>query len=239
MDLRRLKPMLWLPPVASLLLGALVGYLLRPSAAAPAPDPMAIANSTLLSVRDEGRLTVFAARFVAIASAEERRLGLTARKTLIMPGTVRYGVDLARLRRQNLAWDADTRTLTVTLPPLEISGPDIDLNQVRETSEGGLVMALTDAERTLDQAVRRSAQEELMRQARDRIPVGQARNAAMRAVARSFAMPLRAAGIDASVAVRFVDPAGREEALFLDRPRAIDEAVRDRRAGPVAAGKDR
>jgi hypothetical protein len=44
-------------------------------------------------------------------------------------------------------------------------------------------------------------------------------------------MPLRAAGIDASVAVRFVDPAGGEEAYFLDRPRRIDERVRDRQAG--------
>lgn len=238
MDLGRLKLVLWLPPVMALLLGGLLGYAFRPSASAPAPDPLAIANAALMSVREEGRVTVFAARFVAVATAEESRLGLTARKTLIMPGTVRYGVDLARLRRRSLAWEPETRTLTVTLPPLEISGPDIDLNQVRETSEGGLIMALTDAERALDQAVRRSAQEELMRQARDRIPVGQARNAAMRAVARSFAMPLRAAGIDASVAVRFVDPAGLEDGSFLDRPRRIDDAVGDRRAGP-AAGEDR
>ena len=60
---------------------------------------MAIADATLLSVREQGRLTVFAARFVAIVTASESRLGLTARKTLIMPGTVRYGVDLSRLRR--------------------------------------------------------------------------------------------------------------------------------------------
>ena len=60
--------------------------------------------------------------------------------------------------------------------------------------------------------------------------MSQARNAAMRNVARTFAMPLRAAGIDASVAVRFVDPSGREESFFLDRPRRIDEAVRDRQA---------
>ncbi len=58
--------------------------------------------------------------------------------------------------------------------------------------------------------------------------MSQARNAAMRAVARSFAMPLRAAGIDASVAVRFVDPAGREEASFLDRPRRIEDRIRAR-----------
>ena len=231
MESRRLKPIFLLPPLVALLLGGLLGLLLRPPAVAqPKADPQAIARTTLLSVRDQGRLTTYSARFVAIVSASESRLGLTARQTLIMPGSVRYSVDLARLNRRSLAWDEPTRTLTVTLPPLEISGPDIDLSQVRQYSEGGILMALTDAERTLDQANRRSAQDELLRQARDRTPMSQARNAAMRLVARSFALPLRTAGIDASVAVRFVDPAGREEALFLDRPRHVDETVRDRQA---------
>ena len=227
---RRLKLLLLLPPLIALLLGALLGWALRPGPAPTALDGNAVAQRTLLSVRDQGRLTSFSARFVAVVSATETRLGLTARKTLIMPGDVRYSVDLGRLSRRSLAWDEPTRTLTVTLPPLEISGPDIDLSQVREYSEGGILMALTDAERTLDQANRRSAQDELMRQARERTPMGQARNAAMRIVARSFALPLRAAGIDASVAIRFVDPSGREEAFFLDRPRRIDETVRDRQA---------
>jgi len=228
----RLKPRLLLlaPPIAALLLGALLGFVLRPLSQPPRADPQAIANQALLSIREQGRLTPFTGRFVAVVTASESRFGLDARKTLIMPGAVRYSVDLARLRRQSLAWDEVTKTLTVTLPPLEISGPDIDLNEVQEYSEGGIVMALTDAERTLDQANHRGAQEELMRQARARTPTSQARNAAMRDVARSFAMPLRAAGIDASVAVRFVDPAGGEEAYFLDRPRRIDQAVRDRQA---------
>jgi uncharacterized protein DUF4230 len=231
MDPARLRKLIFLlPPLLALLAGAGIGLLLRPAAAPAVPDAAAIAGKALLSLRDEGRLTPFTGRFVAVVSASETRMGLTARKTLIMPGSVRYGIDLARLRQRDLAWDAATRTLTVTLPPLEIAGPEIDLNHVQEYREGGLVMALTDAERTLDQANSRSAQDELMRQARERTPTSLARNAAMRAVARSFAMPLRAAGIDASVAVRFLDPAGREEAYFLDRPRRIDEAVRDRQA---------
>jgi hypothetical protein len=52
----------------------------------------------------------------------------------------------------------------------------------------------------------------------------------MRVVARAFALPLRAAGVDASVAVRFVDPAGREEAAWLDRPRRTEQTLRDRAA---------
>lgn len=224
--LKRRLPIL-LPALAALLLGLAFGYLLRPSARAPEPDPRAVANTALLSIREQGRLVSFTGRYVAIVSATETRLGLTARKTLIMPGLVRYSVNLSRLRRDHLGWDAATRTLTVTLPPLEISGPQVDLNQVQEFSEGGILMALTDAERTLDQDNRRRALEELMCQARDGTPTNQARNAAMRIVARSFAMPLRAAGIDASVTVRFIDPAGREEASYLDRPNRVEDAVRN------------
>lgn len=233
MEPGRLKRFAW-PALAaaSLLLGLVVGPLLRPTVApAPTPDPMRIADATLLSLREQGRLTLFEARFVAMETSSETRLGLTARKTLIMPGDVRYGVDLSRLRRENLAWDAATRTLSVTLPPLEIAGPRIDLNQVREYAEGGIVMALTDAEEAIDDANRRRAQEELMRQAREARPMALAREAAMRAVARGFAMPLRAAGIEASVSMRFVDPSGAEQAVFLDRPRRTDDVIDDRRAG--------
>ena len=216
-----------LSALAALLLGLGLGFVLRPSAQPAEPDPRALANTALLSIREQGRLVSFTGRYVAIVTATETRIGLTARKTLIMPGTVRYSVNLSRLRRDHLAWDRATRTLTVTLPPLEISGPQVDLGQVQEYSEGGILMALTDAERTLDQDNRRRALDELMRQARDGTPTGQARNAAMRIVARSFAMPLRAAGIDASVTVRFMDPAGREEASYLDRPNRVEDAVRN------------
>jgi hypothetical protein len=230
MDPRRLKLQLLAAGLGLLLLGAALGWALGPTPDMPPADPQAIATAALLSVRDQGRVVPFSARFVSVANASETHLGLTARKTLIMPGTVRYGVDLTRLRRSSLAWDEASRTLTVTLPPLELSGPEIDLNQVQETSEGGLVMALAGSERDLDRANRQSAQDDLMRQAREPAPMRLARGAAMRDVARSFAMPLRAAGIEASVAVRFVDPAGKEEASFLDRPRPLEARLRDRQA---------
>jgi hypothetical protein len=230
MDPRRLNPRLLAPAVAMLLLGLALGYAFRPLPAAPAADPEAAATAALLSVREQGRLVPFSARFVSVASASESHLGLTARKTLIMPGTVRYGLDLSRLRRSSLAWDEASRTLTVTLPPLELSGPEIDLNQVQESSEGGFVMALAGNEDSLDRSNRQSAQDELMRLARAAEPMGLARRAAMRDVARAFALPLRAGGIDASVAVRFVDPGGREEATYLDRPRTLEARLRDRQA---------
>jgi hypothetical protein len=230
MDARRLRLSILLPALAALLIGGLLGYALRGAPAAAPPDPRRIATAALLSLRDQGRLVPFSARFVAVADASESHLGLTARKTLIMPGTVRYGLDLRRLRQSSLAWDEATRTLTVTLPPLELSGPDIDLSEVRERSEGGLAMALSGSEGELDRAARRRAQDSLMQQARGALPMRQARDAAMRSVAAGFALPLRAAGVEASVAVRFVDPSGREEAAWLDRPRAVETKLRDREA---------
>jgi hypothetical protein len=241
MDARRLRSFApWLAAAAALAAGLAIGWTMRaaPAPVAAAPDAQAAADAALLSVREQGRLVSYSARFVSVVTASQSRLGLTARKTLILPGMVRYGVDLARLRRSNLAWDAPTRTLTVTLPPLEISGPSVDMDQVREFSEGGLAMALTNAEESLDEENRRHAREDLARQARAPAVLAEAREAVMRIVARGFAAPLRAAGIDASVAVRFVDPAGAEMASFLDRPRRTEDAIEERRAGLPAHGED-
>ena len=217
-----------LPPLLALLIGAGIGLLLRPPSETPGPDPIAIANATLLSVREQSRQIVFAGRFAAIVTGSESRLGFTARKTLVLPGQVRYAVDLSRMRRADLAWDAATLTLTVTLPPLELAGPQLDFAGAQEYSDGGIVMAFTDAGRIIDEANRRAAQEELTRQARGPLPMNEARNAALRDVARSFALPLRAAGIEASVAARFVGPDGRETASFLDRPLRIEDRIRAR-----------
>lgn len=63
-------------------------------------------------------------------------------------------------------------------------------------------MRLTNAEQRLDAANRRRAEEELARQARQALPLRLARDAARNAIERSFAMPLKAAGIDAQVALR-------------------------------------
>lgn len=218
-----------LPPLLALLIGAGVGLLLRPPSDLEAgPNPTVIANATLVSVREQGRQIVFVGRFAAIVTASESRMGFTARKTLVVPGQVRYAVDLSRMRGTDLAWDAATSTLTVTLPPLEVAGPQIDFAGAQEYSDGGIVMALTDAERVIDETNRRAAQEELTRQARAPLPMTEARSSALRDVARSFALPLRAGGIEASVAARFVGPDGRETGSFLDRPRRIDDRIRAR-----------
>lgn len=187
-----------------------------------APDPETIAEASLQGMREQNRLSTFAARYVAVVTSRQQRLGvLSARKTLIMPGMVRYEVDLAKLGPGDLAWDAAGNVLTVTLPPVEVVGPQVDLNAIREYDEGGVLMRLTDVETTLDAANRRAAQAELMRQARAPLPMRLARDATRRAVERSFALPLRAAGLDARVEVRFEGEG--DDAERLDRSRSLDE----------------
>src|SRR3546814_11863767 len=72
-------------------------------------------------------LVPFTARYVAVVTSTQSRLGLSAKKTLIMPGTVRYELDLGKLKQSDLEWDAATSALTVTLPPLRLEGPEIEL----------------------------------------------------------------------------------------------------------------
>ena len=167
------------------------------------PDPVTVATASLQAVREQAVLVPFAARFVAVVTSEEHRFGLSAKKTLIMPGMVRYELDLAALRQRDLTWNPVTRALTVTLPPLRISQPEVDLRGVQTYGQGGVLMALTDVGSELDAANKAAGQGELIRQAREQLPMRLARQAALNAIERSFAMPLKAAGIDAAVAARF------------------------------------
>ena len=169
------------------------------------PDPTTIASASLEGLREQNRLSAFAARYVAVVTSKQSQLGFTTEKTLIMPGMVRYEVDMGKLTQADVAWDGTTKTLSVRLPAVEADGPQVDLNAVREYGSGGVLTTFTDAEKNLDAANRRAGQIELIRQAREPAMIKLARDATRRAVERSFAMPLRAAGIDATVAVRFAD----------------------------------
>lgn len=163
-----------------------------------------IASASLQGLREQARLTAFVARFVAVVSSEQQRFGLSAQQTMIMPGLVRYEIDLNRLQPKDVRWNAEANTLNVTLPPLILSGPEVDLAGIREFDRGGILLALTDAEKTLNAANRKRGQEELLKQARGDVPMRLARDATRAAIERSFAMPLRAAGIKAAVAAKFV-----------------------------------
>jgi hypothetical protein len=167
------------------------------------PPVETIVASSLKAVQEQSRLSTFAARFVTDVTSSKERYGLSAQKTLIIPAMVRYEVDLGKLTQKDVSWDAATKVLRVKLPAVEISGPEFDLTQTREYESGAVLMTLTDVEKMLDTENRAKARADLIAQAKAEPMMRLARAATERAVATSFAMPLRAAGVEANVKVEF------------------------------------
>ena len=169
------------------------------------PDTSSIASATLKGMREQNRLTTFAANYSAVVTSEQNRFGLTARKTLIMQGLVRYEVDMTKLAANDVRWDDKTETLYVRIPDIEVSEPQIDLKSIQEYGEGGILTVLTDAERQLDAANRTKGEAALIEQAEGQVPMRLARDATRRAITQNFAIPLKAAGISAKVEAKYGD----------------------------------
>src|SRR6478609_419896 len=116
------------------------------------PNPKTIASASLESMRAQNRLIAFAARYVSVTTSTQSQLGFSAKRTLILPGDVRYELDLSRLQPKDVTWDKATSTLKVRLPEIEIAGPDVDLSAAQEYGAGGILSAFTNANQQLDSA---------------------------------------------------------------------------------------
>ena len=203
------------------------------------PDPKTIATSSLESMRAQNRLITFVARYVSVVSSEQERLGglVSTERTLILPGNVRYELDLSKLQPDDVRWDANSQTLDVTMPDIEIAGPEVDLGAAREYGSGGVLATLTNAETQLDDANRSRAVADLRKQAQAEVPMRLARDAARQAIERSFSMPLKAAGFqNAKVIARFAGEEGTTDPSYLDRSTPYNEAIAEAQRRRAAEG---
>ena len=201
------------------------------------PNPKTIATASLQSMRAQNRLIAFVARYVSVTTTEESRLGFSAKRTLILPGDVRYELDLSKLQPNDVTWDKGTSTLRVRLPEIEIAGPDVDLAAAQEYGQGGILSALTNANQQLDSANRAKAVADLRKQAQGAVQMRLAHQAARAAIERSFAMPLVAAGFkDAKVVARFPTE-GTDEASYLDLSTPYEEAIQEAERRRAAQGQ--
>ena len=228
MESRLNKPLVVAMVAVALVLGVVVGVT---SGVADwifgAPNPKTIASASLESMRAQNRLVAFVARYVSVVSSEQQRLGglVSSERTLILPGDVRYELDLSKLQPDDVAWDGSSHTLSVKLPEVEIAGPDVDMNAIREYGGNGVLSALTNANQQLDQTNRARAVSDLRKQATAEVPMRLARQAARQAVERSFAMPLLAAGFkDVKVVARFPTE-GSDEPSYMDLSTPYNEAI--------------
>jgi hypothetical protein len=240
MDSRLTKPLTGLAIAIALVAGLLLGL---GSGIADrifgGPRPETIATASLESMRAQNRLVAFVARYVSVVSSKQQRLGglVSSERTLILPGDVRYELDLSKLQPGDVKWDASSHTLRVQLPEIEVAGPDVDINAVREYGGNGVLSALTDANQQLDQANRARAVADLRKQATADVPMRLARQAARAAIERSFSMPLAAAGFkDVKVIARFPTE-GSDEPRNLDLSTPYDEAIKEAERRRAAEGQ--
>ena len=222
------KPLAIGAVVVALILGLFVGGALDVGKRLfGGPDPETVASSALQSMRAQNRLVPFVARYVSVVSSRQERFGglVSSERTLILPGDVRYELDLAKLSPDDVLWDASSSTLSVTLPEIEIAGPEVDLAAAREYGEGGVLSAVTDANQALDRNNRTRAVADLRKQAGGAVPMRLAREAGRQAVERSFALPLQAAGFDNAKVVARYRTEGSPVTEPLDHSRSYNEVL--------------
>ena len=222
------RPLAIAAVVVALILGLLVGGALDIGKRLfGGPDPETVASSALQSMRAQNRLVPFVARYVSVVSSRQERFGglVSSERTLILPGDVRYELDLAKLNPDDVQWDASSSTLSVTLPEIEIAGPEVDLAAAREYGEGGVLSAVTDANQSLDRNNRARAVADLRKQAQAAVPMRLAREAGRQAVERSFALPLQAAGFDRAKVVARYRTEGSPVTQPLDHSRSYNEVL--------------
>jgi hypothetical protein len=240
MDRRMNKALVLAMVAVALLLGVLLGITTGlVDRIFGGPDPKTIANASLQSMRAQNRLTVFAARYVSVVTSKQERFGglVNSERTLILPGDVRYEVDLSTLQPKDVSWDGSSHTLKVQLPKIEVAGPDVDINSVKEYGSGGVLSALTNADQQLDSTNRARAVQDLRKQATAAVPMQLARQAARQAVERSFAMPLLAAGFkNVKVVARFPTD-GTNEPGYMDLSTPYEEAIKEAERRRAAEGQ--
>jgi hypothetical protein len=238
MESRLNKPLVIAMIVVALVLGLLVGMTTGiADRIFGGPNPKTIASASLESMRAQNRLIAFVARYVSVTTTEESRFGFSTKRTLVLPGDVRYELDLSRLRAGDVTWDKATTTLRVQLPEIEIAGPDVDLGAAQEYGQGGILSALTNANQQLDSANRAKAVADLRKQAQGATQMRLAHQAARAAIERSFAMPLVAAGYkDVKVVARFPTE-GSDDASYLDLSTPYDQAIQEAERRRAAQGQ--
>ena len=167
-------------------------------------DPV---GSAMLAFQKQNSLTVFSSRFEVVATSEDNRGVLNidllrSRQAAVIPALVEYRIDMAQVDRDRFQWDDAADTLTVTLPPLRISRPNLDEGAARYFTEGTFVTR--DASRDLSRNNTLQAERKAVEFARNPEVIALARDAARQAVRQNLAIPLASAGYgEVKVQVRF------------------------------------
>lgn len=164
-------------------------------------DPVA---TSLIAFEKQNRLTVFSAQLAPVVAANDERLFgvLKSRQIAVIPARVDYTIDLSKMDRSRMKWDEQAKTLAVTLPPLQLSKPNLDEGHAQYLREG--VWISRDAQDKLTRDNTLLAEQQAQKQAQNPVLLDLARGAARDALRQNLAIPLQVAGYgNVSVEVRF------------------------------------
>ena len=195
------RPLFTAPAVVALGLLALGGWYAIKSLTPEHGDPVA---ASLLAFEKQDRLTVFSAQLALVsASQDERAFGLLKSKQVaVIPARVDYTIDLAQMDKARMKWDEPGKRLDVTLPPLQISRPNLDEAHAQYLREGVWITGEAQAKLTRDNTL--VAEKQAADQARNPALIALARGAAKDAIRQNLAIPLQVAGYGAvTVTVHF------------------------------------
>jgi hypothetical protein len=169
-------------------------------------DPV---GSAMLAFEKQNTLTVFSSRFEVVAESVNRpSIGpfeidaLSSRQVAIIPATVEYRLDLAGIDRERFEWDPAGEALTVTLPQLQTSRPNLDEAKARIFKDG--LFATANATLSLSRNNSQQAERKALAFAKNPEVLNLARSAAQDAIRQNLAIPLQVAGYgNVKVTVRF------------------------------------
>lgn len=163
-----------------------------------------VLSAALTSFEKQNRLTVFSAQLSPVVAADDESLMgmLKVKQIAVIPARVDYTLDLTAMTHKRLAWDEAAQRLTVTLPPLTVSRPNLDEARAQYLREGVWITRTAQDKLTRDNT--RLAEQQAVEQAAQPVLMELARAAAKDAVRQNLAVPLQVAGHDrVQVVVRF------------------------------------
>jgi hypothetical protein len=167
-----------------------------------------------------------------VARGEDRGfLGVVpSEQTTLLPFSVDYFIDLNLIGQGDYEWDQKTKTLTVAIPDVTVSKPNIDETAATSRQKGLYISRRASQE--LARQTSRFATARSMKTAREPQRLAQARANARTVVARMARGPLEAAGLgEVKVAVKFPWETGdKASAERWDQSRRMEEVLEERRA---------
>ncbi len=179
----------WLLFAAALTLAGVFAWkLFRP---ADVGDPIA---TGIVSFEKMDKLTVFSAQLAPVVASNDSRLfGLVnSRQVAVIPARVDYSIDLSQVGRSRMSWNAEAHTLSVRLPAIALSRPDLDEAHAQYLREG--VWITRDAQDKLTRDNTMLAEQQAIASAQQPALMDLARTAAKDAAQQNLSIPLKVAG---------------------------------------------